>query len=246
MRARPARWISRTLLLSLGLASSGCAGSSHDEAAEPSERARQNVASVAAEDAEDVPPMASTLAVAETDDSCRRRSRDLSACRTEHGSVCVDLQRDPDNCGACGRRCRGGSCAEGHCESCSVEVAPGENWECRDGSACRELHCPGMDPRPGRPVLVHFSGTVDGVEKSAVTLSQVDSSEQPMGVATRTCGSSSRSSSIECVLPSPEPRQSPLLVVPPDGTVRVRLSGACGRPGSCRVESGSVLRIFRP
>lgn len=247
LRVRLAGRISSTLLLSLGLASSGCAASSHDDASEARERARQSVASVAAEDAEDgLPPAPSTLAVTETDDSCRRRSHALSACRNDRGSVCVDLQRDPENCGACGRRCRGGTCAEGHCESCSVEVGPDESWECREGSACRELHCPGMDTRPGRPLLVHFSGTVDGVPASAVTLSLVDASERPSGTATRTCGSPSRSSSIECVLPSPEPGQSSLLVVPPDGTVRVRLSGACGRAGTCRIESGSVLRIFRP
>ncbi len=243
LRVRLAVSTSMALVLSLAVASSGCVASAHDEGSNTREQSSQRVASGAVEDAEDV-PSESRVDASESDDTCRSRS--LSACRTEHGSVCVDLQRDADNCGACGRRCRGGTCSAGHCESCSVEVGAAESWECREGSACRELHCPGMDTRPGRPLLVHFSGTVDGVPASAVTLSLVDASERPIGTATRTCGSPSRSSSVECVLPSPELGQSSPLVVPPDGTVRVRLSGACGRAGTCRIESGSVLRIFRP
>ena len=244
MRVRLAIATSMALVLSLAVASSGCVASAHDEGPDTRERSSQSVASGAVEDAEDVPSESPRVDASESDDTCRSRS--LSACRTERGSVCVDLQRDADNCGACGRRCRGGTCSAGHCESCSVEVGPGNRWECQEGSACSELHCPGMDTRPGLPLLVHFSGTVDGVRSSGVTLSLVDPSGRSIESATRTCGSSSRSSSVECVLPSSEPGQSSTLVVPPDGTLRVRLSGACGRAGTCRIESGSVLRIFRP
>jgi hypothetical protein len=240
VRLSAATWI--VLALALVGASSGCVVPSSDEAPEAQSRTSRTVASNAAQAGSDASAGPRAIATPESDASCDGRG--LTACRAEQGIVCVDLLRDSANCGACGRRCRGGTCSEGHCESCSVEVGPGENWECQEGSACSELHCPGMDTRPGRPLLVHFSGTVDGERSAAVTLALFDASGHPVAIAT--CGSSSRPSSADCVLPSPTPGQSPTLVVPPDGTVRVRLSGACGRPGTCRIESGSVLRIFRP
>ena len=225
-------------------ASGGCVLASHDEAADRQARASQTVASDAADAGSDVSSEPRAVASSESESSCLGPG--LTACRAEHGRVCVDLLRDSTNCGACGRRCRGGTCANGHCESCRIEVPSAENWECQDGSSCAELHCPGMDDTPGRPLLVHFSGTVVGGRSSEVTLSLVDSGGHAIETAKRTCGSKARTSAMECVLPSPESGQSHALVVPTDGTVRVRLSGACGRPGGCRIESGSVLRIFRP
>jgi hypothetical protein len=64
-----------------------------------------------------------------------------TACITAASRACVDLQRDPRHCGACGRACEGeGACARGVCcgsPACAGRCM-GTRWELREGSAGRE------------------------------------------------------------------------------------------------------------
>ena len=64
-----------------------------------------------------------------------------TACVTVAARVCVDLQRDPRHCGACGRACEGdGACVRGACcgsPACAGRCT-GTRWELREGSAGRE------------------------------------------------------------------------------------------------------------
>ncbi len=85
------------------------------------------------------------------------------ACSTMCGSGCVDLQSDPNNCGACGRKCGEDAgtfaCIAGQCGDTVVQVAAGSEFRCAlllDGSVyCwgRSDHFQlGVDPQSSDPV----------------------------------------------------------------------------------------------
>lgn len=89
------------------------------------------------------------------------------------GAQCVDcvtngklncagqcVPSDAKNCGACGVECKGGTCANGHCTSCTVSVGDlygAQGMTLGAGSTGFEVTCPNM---PSGTVSVSVSGTV--------------------------------------------------------------------------------------
>ena len=47
-----------------------------------------------------------------------------TCCVANNHAACVNLQSDPDNCGACGNSCNGGNCVNGVCESGCPCISP--------------------------------------------------------------------------------------------------------------------------
>lgn len=171
--------------------------------------------------------------------------RGLTTCAAGTGtSKCVDLQTDATNCGSCGTVCPGGVCKAGHCDSCRVEVPPGLNWQCARNTSCQDLFCPNMIDVPGHPLTAHLSGVVLGDSSTRMQLSALYADGQPNSSETHYCGNDLTNSPIDCLLPSSGAGQSPAMTIPADAKVRVRLYGACGNPGTCRVQPGSVLSIY--
>lgn len=175
--------------------------------------------------------------------TCEQRG--LNTCPAGPGvSRCVDKQTDANNCGECGTVCPGGVCKAGHCDSCRVEVPAGFNWQCARNASCQDLFCPNMVNVDGHPLTAHFSGAVIGDSSTYMQLSALHSDGRVNDAETHHCGNELRSAPIGCVLPGPGMNQSPTMSIPGDRTVRVRLYGACGNPGVCRVQPGSVLSIY--
>ena len=175
--------------------------------------------------------------------TCEQRG--LKTCPSGAGtSKCVDLQTDANNCGSCGTVCPGGVCKAGHCDSCRVEVPPGAIWQCARNVSCQDLFCPNMVDVPGHPLTAHFNGRVIGDGSTRMQLSSLYLDGQPNYTETHYCGNDTRDSNIDCVLPGPGAGQVPEMSIPPDARVRIRLYGACGNPGVCRIYPGSVLSVY--
>ncbi len=81
--------------------------------------------------------------------------------RTCCGTSCVNVQNDPFNCGACGRRCEGSDsyCASGTCQQppCSGVQLCNQNSTCCGSSCCPagDLCCDSQGPVSGFPTCHH-------------------------------------------------------------------------------------------
>jgi len=92
---------------------------------------------------------------------------------TECEGACVDLQTDPDNCGACGDVCATGVCQAGVCLGATVGhvVAIGHDYQAADAAMNRVLAdavglATGIDTRIG---YWRGSSTLEGAQAAAVS-----------------------------------------------------------------------------
>lgn len=74
-------------------------------------------------------------------------------CCTDH---CVNLQNDPLNCGACGKKCSGGYCTGGRCAPIPCNSVCGGGATCCGAACCAagELCCDPQGPLDQGPVCV--------------------------------------------------------------------------------------------
>lgn len=88
-----------------------------------------------------------------------------SGAGSDTGGACTDASSDPDNCGACGHSCKGGTCSSGLCDPTTIasgQIAPSalavnDSWIAWNTNAeisgCLKTGCVLRDGGPGVPLL---------------------------------------------------------------------------------------------